>query len=1465
MTTQANALDKTFHLLVESSIHDVSEDDNSVYSYDYAENRQISAAERQGALCEQLLAELKTTQSREPKRHSSAQNNSRDDSTLENDNRSIRDLFPNTKVYDLLPSVLNPLLNDRVDTECLLPGTQDETANEEILSESTKAAFSLTLPSMQAGRLYAHLLNRPGALGSGLVDLEPLTALLALVRRWTVECCGREQFALVSSSGSSSTFDSMTYSPSKSPPQKRSRRGSRSNRMMKSRHDNFEDGENNSEEQQIHNVLAMGTLVAAEICQIPQQPEFASWSSESREVLIEATLVSIGTVAALLGKKRNTIDTSFDDKRDNNRDNLLQKMIISQGQQAFEQCLVVVNEKEDQENDDPQRQQQQHQQCHETAIIILRGLMHLLQLKVVLPNGERGKIEAFTAASKIMSSLMRKCNLAWVASKEKCDSSLKNKTPSRVERRRSSIGGVLKIQTPRSTISKSRRKSLDGGSTPMVSPVLKKKHNNENRGLPSGTINGVSKVNDKPRGIQAIFLGLLQKLTTGRVGLEKAALRRSTVDTIQSCMKWLPHAERSHFLEYIIKICHSKVSVHRLVACEIMGNVLFQDWIAEHENDLISKDDYDDRSFYDTNEEKETGDKNTGIQLPQALWKALQGRLMDRIAAVRASAANSLENVMTEIQKNDKISVCYNKGESLLIALRKRAIKDETSTVRKAAVLALTKVLLAQKEYISSYYISAICDLCQDSSLLTRRAAAEALTTLLKACISPHQNDASIDLTEDLYDVGLIEEAWSTCVLPMVLDEETSITARNAFHKVVILPIVEEDDINGTQKKQVAWRILANVGNLTCRQGASKGAFQALQTALSHLGREDPNLIHIELFEIVTYMASSTLSQSDHHSEVNAVGVWSLLEALLCIDYNGTRKSFRTSKKIDLSFCLSAWKVMIEKHSSMPKSAPHRSTLKSSLVVLSKIANTFASTDSDDILLTLNQHLLGFQFPPDALGPAISAMTELTKRTKSGENSNESWIKGIFSESEKEIKRFVQDANADSSVTEFRKPKLLRALFSVGEASMIGFKLDDDGSSPTPLFLKPSKRLKELVQIIVSGHLPGAAKPRISSAIRAHAFTVLGKFCLRDEDLARQSLTLFARELHPSLPNPSQSVQSNALLVMGDLCVRYTNMTDRYLPTMASCLQNGCTSDISVLERSSVVRKHAVLLLSSLLLQDYIKWRGLLFHRFLVACSDDDEEVAVLAESVLSGPLMVRNPKIFFNHFVESIFVLNRCVAHPIYVSATRQGDGGSGIAVGFDGINLDGKEGEARRRNMYNFLLSKLTDEEKIGVTARLAKEVLGEAVGNEGDLSQVCKRLSPPDESSSPRLKSAWNVLSDTLYVLTNKSIKVGRVQDEVDGGIDDPNQVVNPSRQVNVAKTRLLSKISLKHMVEIVLPILCNLKVKLQASRSPLLKELMAYLLEIFRNHKVEVKEFLANDPTLLQEIEYDSRKHASNSEV
>lgn len=50
----------------------------------------------------------------------------------------------------------------------------------------------------------------------------------------------------------------------------------------------------------------------------------------------------------------------------------------------------------------------------------------------------------------------------------------------------------------------------------------------------------------------------------------------------------------------------------------------------------------------------------------------------------------------------------------------------------------------------------------------------------------------------------------------------------------------------------------------------------------------------------------------------------------------------------------------------------------------------------------------------------------------------------------------------------------------------------------------------------------------------------------------------------------------------------------------------------------------ALALLSNLLQKDYVKWRGPLFHRFLLALVDDIPHVAGLAEYMLSDTLTTK-------------------------------------------------------------------------------------------------------------------------------------------------------------------------------------------------------------------------------------------------
>jgi condensin-2 complex subunit D3 len=587
-------------------------------------------------------------------------------------------------------------------------------------------------------------------------------------------------------------------------------------------------------------------------------------------------------------------------------------------------------------------------------------------------------------------------------------------------------------------------------------------------------------------------------------------------------------------------------------------------------------------------------------------------------------------------------------------------------------------------------------------------------------------------------------------------------------------------------------------------------------------------------------------------------------------------------KSVGFEFLTTSWQCMIklyESASTENSNSSLPSSMRSCLRIIAKMAPHLQVDQYQNISNDLIALVGSFSLGPELLGAAVSALVAITRRANDPEEAVEKcsrWVNDLYQRCEEELSSFITAGGNGNEV------KLVRAIFLTGELTMIGFRSDEDPStkkavrnsadSLSGFFERPSQHLFSLGQTLLAKSLPlsDIATPE---AARAHAFVALGKLCLRDEAFAKRCLNLLARELHQSISETCASVQSNALLVMGDLCVKYTNLVDRYLPVMASCLQTGVSldSETSFLADQNgngapLVRKHAVLMLSSLLLQDYIKWRGLMFHRFLVATADEDEGVSKLAEMTLCGPLLGKFPKLFLNNFVESLFVLNRCTAHPIYLAAAASGDSGSGIAVGFEGIILRGAVGRARRLQMYKLMLSKMSDEDKIGVIARLAKDVLGAALDSSGDLGRVCRNPSlsrTPARGSQTfdRDESALNVLSDAFSVLTCPSIKVGRAAGVLDE--DESVEEFNKVRQMSAAKGNLMVKISRKQLIEIVLPIVCRLKSILQSSCSPLLKEIMRFMSETFRAYKSEVRELLANDPTLLQEVEYDSKQFCKSS--
>lgn len=71
------------------------------------------------------------------------------------------------------------------------------------------------------------------------------------------------------------------------------------------------------------------------------------------------------------------------------------------------------------------------------------------------------------------------------------------------------------------------------------------------------------------------------------------------------------------------------------------------------------------------------------------------------------------------------------------------------------------------------------------------------------------------------------------------------------------------------------------------------------------------------------------------------------------------------------------------------------------------------------------------------------------------------------------------------------------------------------------------------------------------------------------------------------------------------------------------------------------------MLLSQLLLEDFIKWRPSLFRAFCFATVDDEPMLRAAARACLFDTLLPRAPLLALNSFVPLLFQLNGCTAHP--------------------------------------------------------------------------------------------------------------------------------------------------------------------------------------------------------------------------
>uniref|UniRef100_A0A8C2X0W0 Non-SMC condensin II complex, subunit D3 n=1 Tax=Cyclopterus lumpus TaxID=8103 RepID=A0A8C2X0W0_CYCLU len=343
----------------------------------------------------------------------------------------------------------------------------------------------------------------------------------------------------------------------------------------------------------------------------------------------------------------------------------------------------------------------------------------------------------------------------------------------------------------------------------------------------------------------------------------------------------------------------------------------------------------------------------------------------------------------------------------------------------------------------------------------------------------------------------------------------------------------------------------------------------------------------------------------------------------------------------------------------------------------------------------------------------------------------------------------------------------------------------------------------------------------LPTRVRAHGVITLGKLCLQHEELVQKYLPVFARELELGT---EVAVRNNVVVIMCDLCVRYTNMVEHYIPNISACLRDS----------EAVIREQTLIMLTNLLQEEFVKWKGPLFFRFMVALVDPVPAIASLCEYCLLHLLLKKNPEMFSQHFIECIFHFSSYNKHKSYNKFTES----EREKVRF---SLKGAQQREKRFRIYRFLLEHFTDAQRFNITVKI----------NQTILACFADEELPLDADGA-------DILSETFKILSLKEMKLQVISTPAGGAAgeeaEEENMATMAKAVLLVAQKKVVSQVQKKAFIENTVPLIIGLKSLLEQKRSPVLRDLMAYLQVTMQDYRDEVKEFFSGDEQLAAELEF-----------
>ncbi|XP_058083517.1 uncharacterized protein LOC131231370 [Magnolia sinica] len=925
---------------------------------------------------------------------------------------------------------------------------------------------------------------------------------------------------------------------------------------------------------------------------------------------------------------------------------------------------------------------------------------------------------------------------------------------------------------------------------------------------------------------------------------EKSESRASAVDSIIEVVRAMELDDQIGFADYVVELTHGKAQL-RLIAVDLIFTMLttLRNPLGVNLTDGVADE----------------GGSWWGIRCLEALIECCS----DVVAGIRARALTNVAQAigflvgnpgncarLQEVMGFGNAGVHRGSAGGLNELLRKRCV-DEKAAVRKAALLLIIKSTDLNGSCIDEVMLKTIAIACSDPLVSIRKAGVLALSEVFRKF-----SESSV-ITE-----------WLHAIPRLITDNETSIQTEceNLFQELILDRVSRFGSASSSSNTtshastSLKWSLegelesIFSQGVLVLLKGICDGEVApCVRKICTSLGKKKQlrPAIATALQNIINTSESIWLNHSMPIEKWTAPpGAWLLLSEV---------SSFLL-KAVKWEFLHHHWQLLDNSKSKGEVFSPVRKEEMASLsdvdsssiawagdrvFLLQTISNVSVELPSEpaaELAHDLLQRIEEFNMHSAEVNAHVKALRTICKQKATNSEEGDSlvlkWVHQLISKAICILNNYMLEVSEASKDDTFLTPprsgnrkgkreaiaseslsRAVTAVFTVGSLVVVSPSADLKGIVPllhTIITSGSSKaKPKELAGLTVS-------IKQVALTLYIQSWMTMGKICLADGKLAKRYIPLFVQELEKS---DSAALRNNIVVVMADFCVRYTALVDCYIPKITSSLRDPC----------EVVRRQTFILLSRLLQRDYVKWRGVLFLRFLLSLVDESEKIRHQADFLFGSILKAKAPLLAYNSFVEAIFILNDCNMH----SGLSESHGSHGRRL--FSIRGNDERSRSKRMHIYVSLLKQMAPEHLLATSAKLCAEILAAASDGALNLDDV----------------TGQSVLQDAFQILACKEMRIQPHRAAAAAEIDEEGGDCGGA--VSSARGRVVTQVAKKNLIQNAIPIFIELKRLLESKNSPLTGCLMECLRALLKEYKNEMDDILVADKQLQKELIYDMHKY------